>query len=270
MTFTYYIDGTEIGTYIPAIASELKNAEFTPSIWSGCAGGGCTDKSPRTVTGYFDNVRMGAIEDIPNFYDDFNSAENENSFDKSLWDVFSQQEGNVAQQRDGSMILVSKGYDNAVNLLPLRYNKVTLDAPIFIETLVKLPPGQNGGVGIHVAVDGKEEFVSCHIWGENDRQSVYCDAPMSPYPVEDLRVVNVEPDTWHVLRIELAPAIPEFSFYIDREKAGQFTLSPAENYKSAKYILRLWSGCEGVGCNDKTNPRIIEGYFDYVKIGDIP
>jgi outer membrane protein assembly factor BamD (BamD/ComL family) len=63
MIFVYYIDGVKIGEHIPGSADELKSTRFSPSIGSGCSGDGCIDKNPRTVTGYFDNVRMGAIKD---------------------------------------------------------------------------------------------------------------------------------------------------------------------------------------------------------------
>ncbi len=204
----------------------------------------------------------------PTMYDNFNSAENENSFDKSLWEMFSQQEGNTAQQRNDSMVLVSNGYEKSIVLLPLRYTDVILTAPTFIETSVRLPAQQNGGAGIHIAV--MDKYIFCHIWGMDGQQSVYCDAPSFNQEVENPKWIDISVNTWHTIRVELDPTVPVFSFYIDGEKAGKLAPSQAEKYKSVTYTFRLWSGCNGKGCVDQNSPRVVEGYFDYVKIGQIP
>lgn len=65
MTFTGYVDGLKAGSFTPDRADELKGAQFTANIGSGCSGPGCIDRATRTVTGYFDDVRMGAMENRP-------------------------------------------------------------------------------------------------------------------------------------------------------------------------------------------------------------
>jgi hypothetical protein len=61
MTFNYFIDGQKVGTYTPSRVDELKKSKFNFAIGAGCTGPGCVDVSPRSVTGYFDDVRVGPI-----------------------------------------------------------------------------------------------------------------------------------------------------------------------------------------------------------------
>lgn len=54
MTFTYYIDGQMIGSYVPVNVEELKQAKFTVSvvIWG---------ETAEAIKGYIDDVRIGSI-----------------------------------------------------------------------------------------------------------------------------------------------------------------------------------------------------------------
>lgn len=207
-------------------------------------------------------------QSAPTVDDNFNSAANENGFDKSTWQMFTREEGNTARQNNGSMVLVSNGYENSILLLPLSYTDVKLTTSTFIEASVRLSAGQNGGIGMQIATGS--EYVYCHIWGMNNTQSIYCGSPSFTQEVETLKVIDISENTWHTIRMEFDPAVPLFSFYIDRKSAGKLSPKPVEKYKSAIYDFYLWSGCGGKGCIDQTSPRVVKGYYDYVKIGTLP
>ncbi|MBI5952014.1 MAG: TIR domain-containing protein [Chloroflexi bacterium] len=64
LRIVYIIDGLTIKEY--TISTSKKNLIVEHfSVFSGCSGNDCIDKSPRTLTGYVDYVRIGAIEDDP-------------------------------------------------------------------------------------------------------------------------------------------------------------------------------------------------------------
>jgi hypothetical protein len=56
MTFTYFLDGNKIGSYMPPEADNLKNANFTLFVkaWKNVPGTG-------KVVGYVDDVRIGKL-----------------------------------------------------------------------------------------------------------------------------------------------------------------------------------------------------------------
>jgi outer membrane protein assembly factor BamD (BamD/ComL family) len=206
----------------------------------------------------------------PTVYDGFDSPLHNNSYNRSSWRMEVSDSRNVASQQNGSMLLTSNGYESNISLYSVKYYSKAITSPTFIEASFRLEPNQNGGAGISVHMNGRAAFLTCQVWGMNGSQVIACQAPNFYQSIQDIKIINISPGTQHSARIEVDPSTPTFTFYIDGEKVGEYTPPQANSYQSAKYFFVFSSGCGGDGCNDHSTSRVVEGYFDYVKIGPVP
>ena len=69
-------------------------------------------------------------------------------------------------------------------------------------------------------------------------------------------------DSWHIFRIEFDPGARVFTFLIDGEQLGSYTVDAAQlQGAQPTYALRV--------LKNNSSPAILTGYFDDVRIGPL-
>jgi hypothetical protein len=254
MVFTYYIDGFNVGEYIPDRANELKNAKFSPFIWSGCVGDGCTDKSARTVTGYFDNVRMGAIEDDLTLYDNFNIATYDGKFNSTRWAYDQRDPDGSAIQQDGVLVVTQSGIEKGQTLRANNYWPSKLTESVAFEANLKSDMTSDGFVVM--ALEGNViEHVSCGLHSMSDAVAAHCWTPSG-----DPHII-VTHGTWHVVRIEINLNTNTVTSYIDGKKLSEDRYTRSLKNSTLYLNINVWAGTNRV---ENTRPMI--GYVDNVRV----
>ncbi len=264
MTFSYYVDGLKVGDYTPDRAGELRSARFTVGIGSGCAGSGCADKSTRTVNGYFDYVRVGAIADDPLVYDSFDRPNYDGTYDTSKWEICGSDPGSAVVQESGVLSMTHAGSSGGLKgtaLCARKYQGVKISEPTYFEANLRFPDKQMGMLGIYPGTSDSSG-TGCfyhYLYTTREYQTMlHCN-----YVAQGVnwvsRIKDVAPGTWHTVRIEVVPASGDFIYYLDGQKYDSH--HAGSNFSQTKFWFVLQVSAE--------SSRDVIGYFDDVKIGPI-
>jgi hypothetical protein len=179
------------------------------------------------------------ITDVPDptIYDGFD----DNRLNTNFWDESEAGEGSSlgrAYVKDGLLNLVVDGYKHKV-VVTANQTYSPRDGFIFIEARMMLDPnttrdGTDSGVGIGTGVG----YSKCSIFANQGTQTISCwsyyfDAQRGSYYVE------INPGTWHVLRIEIDPEPMTFAYIIDGIKIGAYSPGESEQLRGLEYSFSL-------------------------------
>jgi len=204
----------------------------------------------------------------PTMYDDFDNLAYDGNYNKDRWDISTDYPTSKMAQQNGMFVIATYGYRHQANLFARSYRNMALKNPTFIEAKIKLDPYENGGAGISCGPLDKGSAL-CQIWGQGGGMAVACQGYFFGQQI-DIASKIVTPGTWHTVRIETDPGTMTFTYIIDSQEVGAYTPSPSQvdELKKLAFSFFIGSGCSGDGCVD-TTPRIVTGYFDYVRIGPV-
>jgi len=219
-------------------------------------------------------LAMALVDRALTIYDDFNNPAYDGSYNKSQWDVTTNDSLSKIGQQDGALAISTNGYRRDLSLMAKPYLGVRLINPTSIEAKFRLDPNQNGGAGVHYGLAGMGDGgladkgdAYCQIWSMGGAQSVGCTGDFWGQKV-DIISTNVTPGTWHTARIEVDPNTITFTYFIDGQKVREYSPPRVDELKKLFFTLYVHNGCSGDGCVD-ANSRTVNGYFDYVLIGPV-
>jgi len=258
MTILSLVDGRQVASFnpkevIPEHYNQLKQSTYGFSVILHNYG---PSKAP---VGYIDYVRIGAIEDDPTIYDDFDNTSFKGKFDFSKWTYLEDHhnpDGSVYQE-NGILKFQQTGTGDdrwqflegtSVDFYPL--------TSAFFESALKLDPQANGG-DIQLGFVGASGHVICGVSGSEASAYCWCNASGSD-PVFEERV-PAQSTSWHFFRIEVVQPAMEYKFYIDGNAIGSCSLPTSAGLRST-WIFNL-----GVWMQSKN----VIGYVDYVHIGPL-
>jgi outer membrane protein assembly factor BamD (BamD/ComL family) len=258
MTFTYFIDGIKVGDYVPERADELKRTKFSVSIDSGCGGDGCNDKTPRTVTGYFDNIRIGAIEDDPIIYDNFNDSAYDGRFNPSFWFYEADTRSPLTKsiQENGELVFTQSGVNEGSMLFMKKYYGYKINSNTFFEARLKIDMSSDGFLVLHVGSPVWGD-VTCGLHTGSDSVGAHSWTPSGdPY-------IAVAHGTWHTIRFEVDVEENIITTYIDGKQMA------ADHINLINGSILYVSIDISSGTYRSKDTRPVVGYVDDVRIGPL-
>jgi tetratricopeptide (TPR) repeat protein len=254
MTFSYYIDDLKVGEFTPDRAGELKDVHFVPGLGSGCAGPGCIDKSKRTVFGYFDNVRIGAIADDPMLYDNFNNTTYDGRFNTTLWAYQQHDPGGSAIQKNGVLVFSQGGIDQWQKLRAIKYWPLKLMDSVVFEASLEGEMTSDGTVQLQLK--GDDIYAACDLHSMSDIVRAHC---WSRSPTKFM--VPVAHQTWHTVRIEIDLETNVITFFIDGKELTEDHYERPLRGSSIYLSIGVLAGTDRVS---DTRPMV--GYVDDVRV----
>ena len=249
-TLSYRLDGLSIGSIaLPAESDAAQSTEV-----SGYTSLGINNNGPsKAPVGYVGYVRMGAIEDDPTVYDNFDNVTIDGKFDTSKW-AYEQRDadGSVVQQ-DGVLIFTQSGIDKAQILQANKYWPYKLQDSVVFEANLKIDMTRNGFVVLGIWGDVIE--ISCGLHSMSDWVAAHCWTPSGdPH-------IAVTHGTWHIVRLEINVDERKSIVFIDGIQLAEDTY--ARPLKGSNIYLRI----EGsVGSDRVKDTRLMVGYVDNVRI----
>ncbi|CAG1001384.1 hypothetical protein ANAEL_02989 [Anaerolineales bacterium] len=254
LNIVYMVDGEIIGDFKILSTENTVHVESF-SISSGCSGGGCIDKNPRTLTGYVDYVRMGAIEDDPVIYDGFENTSFAGKFDPAKWAYLPGHhypDGSMYQE-DGKMIFEQNGTGDRWQFL----KGIAVDSypktSAILESKLKLDSEVKGG-DIQLRFQNKNGLAVCGISGSDSRAYCWCDMDGHHYLDERF---SVNTSDWHVFNIEYEQPTMTYTFRVDDRQVGYCSLFKSNDSPDllADFAIGGW-----------LRSNSVKGYFEYIKI----
>jgi outer membrane protein assembly factor BamD (BamD/ComL family) len=254
LEITYIIDGLMVGTYSISTLEQVE-PEVNFHIGSGCYGGGCVDKNPRTLTGYIDYVRIGAIRDDPTVYDSFNDSIYDGRFNPTLWwydpDAHSLKTESI--QQDGLLIITQSGIDETSFLTLKKYWGKSIPSNTYFEASFKIEMSSDGAINLSLLEDG-----SCGLNTKSDWAEAYCGDSIN------YRGVRVAHGSWNTFRIEIDVDKNVIRFYVNGVQFGENQFSNSLKSKILYPCIGIWSGTNRV-----ENTRPVVAYVDNVRIAPL-
>jgi outer membrane protein assembly factor BamD (BamD/ComL family) len=247
MTFVYLVDNKEIGSYVLPDGNRLRGLDCVLILRMNNWG-----ESAQNPVGYFDYARMGAIEDDPTLYDDFNNSADNGEFDTTKWAYEKHDPDGSAVQKDGVLVFTQDGINKsqilgASNYWPLKLqNSLAFEANLESEmtndgfVVLKLSGDVNASCGLHSMSD----LVMAHCWTRTTDPAF-----------------QVAHRTWHTVRMEVNLDTNTITFYMDGKKLAEDRYK--QSLKGASVYLDLHVD---VGPNRVKDTRPMVGYVDNVRI----
>jgi len=253
MNIAYIIDGKQVGVYnpkdsIPDHFSEFKQSTFEFVIALNNYG---PSKEP---VGYIDYVRIGAIEDDPTMYENFNDTSYDGKFDTTKW-AYEQRDANGSIiQQDGYLVLTQSGIEKGQTLRANQYWPHKLQESIVFEAILKSDMTSDGFVVMNL--DGDViDHVACGLHSMSDAVAAHCWTPSG-----DPHII-VTHGTWHVVRVEINLTANMVASYIDGKKLSEDRYTKSLKNSNLYLNVSVWAG---PGRADNTRPMI--GYVDNVRV----
>jgi hypothetical protein len=107
LKFTFFANGVSTGSY----KTDNTNSRISFGLGSWCKETNC----------YFDYVRIGAIEDDPTIYDNFNDSTYDGKFDTTKWSYEQRDAEGSSVQQDGVFVLTQGGIEKSQTLRAVKY-----------------------------------------------------------------------------------------------------------------------------------------------------
>jgi hypothetical protein len=262
MTFTYYIDGQKVGSYISPNAEELKEAEFSLDV-------GVWGASSEPVIGYIDDVRIGEIEQP---YDDFDDPAFDGARNPQLWETAVSPPSWIEQQNGAMVFTFLPGTpEDEAWLLPIGAEALTPDQFKFVEARLLLSSETIAGgygdlnLGLTAPLSNERElFFDCFMAREEASAYVQClvftwDDINEDYQEEySTEPIPTNFDVWRTVRIEIDSEV-NATFYVDGQPVGSYRPGAVEEVKASTFQPGLWIYSE--------EQDSLTGSVDEVRIG---
>ncbi|HEY5732029.1 MAG TPA: hypothetical protein VIS72_18430, partial [Anaerolineales bacterium] len=247
-TIRYVVDGMIIDEYEVPHPEQFDDLLFRFTIGMNMEGS--------SATGYFDNIRMGAIKDDPTIYDNFDDTSFDGKFDNSKWtylEDFHYPDGRLYQE-DGTLVFEQSGTEERWQFLratKLDFYPVT---SAYFESALKLDPNAKGG-DVQLGFNSDYGMALCGL----ETNQAYCWCGTGSNHLFDERI-SVQSSSWQFYRIEVIPSEAKFTFYINGRNIGNCSLpSPTGALeKTAIFDIGGWM-----------HSRNVKGYIDYIHIGPL-
>ena len=253
MIIAYVVDGIQVGYFDPKETIPDHFDDFKQkSFWFNAVLNNGLSKEP---VGYIDYVRMGAIEDDPTVYDNFDDPKYDGTFNTTKWTYMMHGSGGSIYQENGALVLSQSSTEDQWQFI----KGVSVDfypsVPAYIESVLKLDPTAKRG-DVQLGLNSNYGGVVCGVSGPGSIAYCWCQSGDNQMFYEE---ISVKVDTWHFFRIEVISSKAEFIFYIDGQNIGSCILPTPTGTLDSTAIIDVG----GFGS------KSIKGYIDYVRIGPL-
>ena len=186
---------------------------------------------------------------IASMIDDFEAPARNGSFDKAKWSLTGTSTKKQAIQQGGLIRLVNAADEGDVTLTSLKFSSLKLTEPIFIEAALLLPTETAAGK-LGFSLTGSSSALGtwwggCAIERFSSQYLAYCSdfvyPPRDGHTYETARQ-TVQPNSWHVFRLELDPATMTLRYLVDGVEVGKHGSVDADALRMMKFklILNTW------------------------------
>ena len=249
MQTVFIVDGNIFGPYTLPQADKLKSDiwRFGPSM------GRESVKDPPPIA-HLDYVRMGAIEDDPTVYDNFDNTAYDGRFDTTKW-IYAQSNPNgSAVQQDGSLVFTQSGVKQNQNLISVQ--QFRLQDTIGFEANLNSNMTRDGWVVM--AIEGDTfGYVSCGLHSMSDWLEAVC----MTLSGGGGNTIVIKYGIWHVVRIEVDVDKNKITYYIDNKKLTEETCDKSLNGLIVHLNINV-SAWE----NRTNDSKAVTGYIDNVMV----
>ena len=155
---------------------------------------------------------MGAIEDDPTLYDNFNNTAYDGKFDTSKWAFERHDPDGSAIQQNGVLVFTQSGIDKAQILRANQYSPLKLKDSVVFEANLNSEMTSDGQVALRLsgAVNA-----ACALHSMPNTVTAQCWTQTAGPAFE------VAHQTWHTVRIEVDLDTNTLTFYIDGKQLAE-------------------------------------------------
>jgi len=198
---------------------------------------------------------MGAIDDDPTIYDNFNVSAFDGVFDVNKWVYVIQDQGGSTTQQDGVLVLSQGGINKYQSLKAIKNQPIKLNNSMAFEANLKAEMTSDVIVRFEVMGENNNPSAICGLHSMSDIVMAHC------WTRTQDPAIGVPHRTWHTVRIEINLDTNTITFYIDGNQLVDDHYKNSLRGTSVNLFVEVWAATSRTN-----NTRPMVGYVDNIRV----